>query len=79
MSSEHNLATEFPEFKDAIHTLKISDNHFKRLFEEYEGACKELHRFGEGALGISDEHAEDLKKRRLELKDELFMILKKSA
>ncbi len=79
MPFEHDLAHEFPEFKDAIHTLKTSDAHFKRLFDEYEVVAKELHRADEGAAGISDEHAEDLKKKRLELKDQLFFLLKKEA
>ena len=29
----HDLATEFPEFKDKIHILKMEDRHFARLFE----------------------------------------------
>jgi len=77
MTESHDLAHEFPDFKDAIHALKTSDAHFKKLFDEYEEIAAELHRFGEGADGISDEHAEDLKKKRLELKDELYALLKK--
>ena len=30
----HDLAHEFPEMKDAIHALKETDNHFRRLFDE---------------------------------------------
>ena len=78
MAFQHDLAHEFPELKDEIHALKTSDNHFRRLFDEYETVAKELHRASEGAAGITDEHAEDLKKQRLTLKDELFSMLKKS-
>lgn len=79
MSFDHDLAHEFPDMKDAIHALKVKDGHFKRLFEEYETVAKELHRAADGAGGISDEHAEDLKKKRLELKDELYAMLKSEA
>lgn len=71
----HDLAHEFPEFKARIHDLKSTDNHFKRLAGEYEGVCEELHRAGEGAGVIDDERAEALKRKRLELKDRLFVIL----
>jgi uncharacterized protein YdcH (DUF465 family) len=78
-AGHHDLAAEFPEFKGKIHTLKISDNHFKRLFDEYEALCKQLHRYDEGAGAIADESAENMKKQRLALKDQLFDMLKKAA
>lgn len=71
----HDLAHEFPEFKERIHTLKTSDNHFKHLSAQYEQVTSELHRFSEGAGGIDDAHAEELKKKRLALKDKLFAML----
>lgn len=74
----HDLAHEFPELKDAIHTLKTTDNHFKHLNDQYEAVSKELHRAGEGHE-IDDAHAEDLKKKRLELKDQLYGLLKKAS
>lgn len=71
----HDLAHEFPEFKEQIHALKTTDNHFKNLSAQYEEVTSELHRFSEGAGGIDDAHAEELKKKRLELKDKLFSML----
>ncbi len=79
MTQHHDLAHEFPEMKDTIHTLKTSDRHFQNLLEQYEGVSKELHRAADGAAGISDEHAEDLKKQRLELKDKLYAMLVKTC
>ena len=32
---KHDLIHEFPELKEKIHELKVSDNHFRRLFDEY--------------------------------------------
>lgn len=79
MKHQHDLAHEFPEFKESIRALKTKDSHFRRMFDEYDAVIKELYRFDEGAAGISDEHAEELKKKRLELKDRLYAVLKKSA
>ena len=79
MAFQHDLAHEFPEMKDTIHTLKTTDKHFSHLFGQYETVAKELHRWDEGSAGISDEHAEELKKKRLELKDELYSMLKKAS
>lgn len=76
MSAHHDLAQEFPEFKDDIHAMKMTDAHFRRLAEEYEGVCKELHRAQDGAGAMDDAHAQELKKQRLSLKYDLFAMLR---
>jgi uncharacterized protein YdcH (DUF465 family) len=73
-----SLAEEFPELKDAIHALKMSDNHFGKKFEEYDEVNKELHRIAEEIETPSDDYIEQLKKKRLALKDELYAALKAS-
>ena len=30
---KHDLIHELPEFKDEIHALKMSNNHFAKMFE----------------------------------------------
>ena len=79
MTEKHTLITDFPEFKETIHTLKTTDHHFRRLFDEYDIVTTELHRYAEGLGATSDENAEELKKKALHLKDELYFLLKKSA
>lgn len=79
MAFQQDLAHEFPEMKDAIHALKVKDKHFKKLFSDYEEIAKELHRCCGGACGIDDAHAEELKKKRLELKDKLYAMLKEET
>lgn len=71
----HELAAEFPEHKDKIHELKISNNHFGRLFDEYHSVNKEVHRAEAAGLNITDEHYEELKRKRMALKDELYTML----
>ena len=73
-----SLAEEFPELKDAIHTLKTSDNHFAKKFDEYDDVNKELHRIAEEIETPSDEYIEQLKKKRVAIKDELYATLKAS-
>lgn len=75
MLENHSLINEFPEHKDAIHQLKMSDGHFARLFDQYHQTDKEIHRIESGAEATSDEYLESLKKRRLQHKDELYSIL----
>lgn len=33
--AHHDLIHELPELKVRIHELKVSDPHFRRLFDEY--------------------------------------------
>jgi hypothetical protein len=72
----HDLAQEFPEYKNRIHELKMSDAHFASLFEEYENLDKEIYRIEEQIETPSDEYTEQLKQKRVELKDQLFQMLK---
>lgn len=78
MSTEkHDLHHEFPEFKEEIHHLKMTDNHFSRLFNEYHEVNQEIHRIEQGVENTSDDYIEGKKKERLKLKDKLFVMLKK--
>jgi uncharacterized protein YdcH (DUF465 family) len=78
MYGEHhnNLSEEFPEFKDKIHKLKVSNHHFSKLYEKYQAIDNEIYRIEEEIETPSDAYTEDLKKQRLKLKDELCALLK---
>lgn len=73
--SHHPLVTEFPEFHEQLHNLKISDQHFARLMDEYEEIDKQVYRMEDGSEPTSDEVVEELKKKRLALKDQIFQFL----
>ena len=75
----HSLIQEFPEMRERIHDLKTSNNHFARLFTEYDTVEHAVHRIESGAEASTDERLETLKKQRLNLKDELFALLKKAG
>jgi uncharacterized protein len=72
----HELADEFPEMKERIHALKVSNGHFARLADEYHTLNREIHRIEAAGVNVDDAAFEDLKKQRLALKDELFTLLK---
>lgn len=74
---KHDLHHEFPEFKEEIHYLKINNNHFSRLFTDYHKIDQEVRNIEQGVENTSDEYLEQKKKERLNLKDELFIMLKK--
>ena len=72
----HSLAKELPEYRDQIHTLKMNDNHFARLFDEYHVMDHQIVRIEEGVENTADDYLEELKKKRLKLKDQLWGMLK---
>ena len=71
----HSLANELPEYREKIHALKLSDQHFHKLFNEYHEVDKEIHRLETEDSPVTDEHMETLKKQRLLLKDQLYARL----
>jgi uncharacterized protein YdcH (DUF465 family) len=75
LGEKHDLVHEFPEHKERIHELKMSDKHFAHLYEKYNNVNSEIIKIEEGIETPSDDYTEELKVRRLHLKDELLGIL----
>ncbi len=73
---KHDLVHELPEYRETIHNLKMSNRHFSRLFEEYHEVDHEIHRIETDGGNTSDEYLRERKKKRLQLKDELFQMIK---
>lgn len=71
----HELAEEFPDQVDKLHSLKMENGHFAKLAEEYHQINREIHRIESGVEAATDERTIDLRKRRLELKDEVNGML----
>jgi uncharacterized protein YdcH (DUF465 family) len=59
-----------PQYRDQIHALKVSNGHFARLFDEYHDVNRHVVRVEVNAELATDFELEDLKKRRLRLKDD---------
>lgn len=75
----HSLLNELPEHADAIHSLKIENPHFRKLFDEYHEVDKEVFRIESDEEPRTDLALEELKKKRLALKDEMFAIISEQA
>ncbi|MGL1957230.1 MAG: YdcH family protein [Colwellia sp.] len=75
---KHDLHREFPEFNEEIHYLKMNDAHFLRLFNDYHKLDQEIYRIEQGIENTSDEYIDTKKKERLQHKDLLFGMIKKT-
>jgi uncharacterized protein YdcH (DUF465 family) len=73
---KHDLRHEFPEHEEKIHELKVSNHHFKKLFDAYHDVNNEIHRIESGAETTTDEVLNELRMKRVHLKDELYEMLK---
>ena len=71
----HDLVHEFPEHREKIHEMKTHNHHFARLFDEYHATNTEVERLEGEGIPVDDMSFEELKKKRLRLKDELYALL----
>ncbi|MCR8725835.1 YdcH family protein [Frigidibacter sp. ROC022] len=74
-NTPHELADDFPGKADAIHALRESDPHFRRLTDDYHTLNRTIHR-AETRVDIIDEAEETrLRKERMVLKDQIAALL----
>lgn len=74
----HPLAVDMPEHKDTIQGLKLHNAHFKNLIDQYHAVDEEIVRIETEVEPASDERTEQLKRRRVVLKDELLALILKA-
>ena len=68
----------FPEHRDLISTLKTSDRHFEKLFNEHNDLDQKIRNI-ESHLTLGTEiEIENLKKQKLLLKDQIYVLLQKA-
>ncbi|WP_438946368.1 YdcH family protein [Sediminibacterium sp.] len=72
---KHDLHHEFPGMDARITALKVDNAHFKKLADEYDEVNHSVYRIESGAENSSDETLTQLRKQRLQLKDELYAML----
>jgi hypothetical protein len=75
LGESHELIDEFPEHRERILELKDRDGRFSELFDDYHKINHEVIRIEQGLETPSDFYTEDLKKRRLLRKDQLYRML----
>jgi uncharacterized protein YdcH (DUF465 family) len=71
----HELAEEFPEYREKIHSLKLSDGHFARLSEEYHEINRQVHRSETNVERLEELAEVELRKIRASLKDQIWRML----
>ena len=70
MAAPHAIHEEFPHDAEIIHNLKISDNHFARLLDEYDTVNDEVAAAETNVQPTTEEHEHELRRKRSHLKDE---------
>jgi uncharacterized protein len=71
----HELVEEFPEFQEKITQMKQENAHFSKLYEEYHDINRAVHRAETDVEPTDDFHMEEMRKKRMHLKDELYGML----
>jgi len=75
LGEKHDLIHELPQHRERIHQLKMSNKHFEKLYDEYNELDHQILRMEEGFETPSDDYLDELKKKRLYLKDQLFNMI----
>lgn len=75
LGETHDLVHEFPDLNGRIEALRENDAHFAELMDEYDRLDAEIRRLEELGQPVCDETMEDLKKKRVSLKDRLYLAL----
>ena len=79
LGENHSIHHEFPEHHDLIDNLMKEDIHFKKLVDEYNQLDKDIRVIELKGAPIEDLTFEQMKKRRIQLKDEVFAILQREG
>ncbi len=72
MDLHHPLKTEFPQYQQIITTLYSTDERFHAFMEEYDQIDDRISRIEENLEFATDQEIEELKLRRVHLKDWLY-------
>jgi len=78
MDIHHPFVTEFPEHRETIRRLRLADNQFREMFEEYHRLDDEICRIEEEVEFATDQQIDELKFKRAKLKDTLYLAVRKS-
>lgn len=71
----HELSEEFPDKIEQIHTLKESDAHFRKLFDEYHEVNRAVHRAETNVEPTDEANEALLRRQRMTLKDQIASML----
>lgn len=75
LGESHQLLHEFPNHAEKIADMRSSNEVFHHLMDEYDWLDSHIRSLEEVSMPVSDFHIEEMKKRRVHLKDKLYNIL----
>ncbi len=76
LAEKHDILHEFPELKKRIELLKKQDKKFAKMMDEHDHLDEEIRDIETMHQPVADNFIEDMKKKRLALKDDLYDQLK---
>jgi uncharacterized protein YdcH (DUF465 family) len=76
MDLHHPILREFPEHREIIRRLKGSDDHFRKMFNEYHHLDDAVYRIEEEIDFATDQEIDELKLRRAKLKDYIYHLVR---
>jgi uncharacterized protein YdcH (DUF465 family) len=68
----HDLEHEFPKLHVVMQELTTQNDRFRAMFSEYHRLTDEIERLEEADIPVSDITIEEMKKRRVHLKDKIY-------
>ncbi|MHB0887561.1 YdcH family protein [Acidithiobacillus sp.] len=75
MQTEHqDLKKEFPQLAARMAALQQSNTHFANIFDEFNTLTAEIEHIERNDAATGEGMLEEMKKRRLALKDELYRM-----
>ncbi|MHB1531007.1 YdcH family protein [Acidithiobacillus sp.] len=75
MQTEHqDLKKEFPQLAARMDALQQSNARFAEIFDEFNALTAEIEHIERNDAATGDSALEEMKKRRLALKDELYRM-----
>ncbi|NSL53416.1 YdcH family protein [Uliginosibacterium aquaticum] len=71
----HDFHVEFPDLAERVDRLRSSQPVFAQKYEQHVALDKDITDAQDGLRALDDFALEDLKKQRLQLKEELYRML----
>jgi len=76
MNTEHqDLKAEFPELAERMDQLLAEEGHFARRYEEFNELTAQIEHIERNDAANGSQRLEEMKKKRLLLKDEIYRML----
>ncbi|MBK5964971.1 hypothetical protein CCR95_12980 [Thiocystis minor] len=76
LGESHDLLHEFPDLENKIAALRSANPEFAQRMDDYDELDARVRSIEELGTPVADETIEELKKKRLLLKDSLYLMLR---